>query len=75
MFDFFSEIGEMISNIFGFFQSCIDGITGFIESLKGFWGTAMMILSMFPPPVVGIFVAAFALLVAFVVIELLRDFL
>lgn len=75
MFDFFEKIGELISNIFGFFQSCIDGITGFIDTLKGWWDTALIILSIFPTPVVVIFVAAFALLLAFVIVELLRDFL
>lgn len=75
MLDFFNEIGSVISNIFGFFQSVISSITGFIDSVKSWWAIFMTVLSVFPTPLLAIVGAAFTLLIVFIVIELLRDFL
>lgn len=75
MFDFFSKIGELIANFFGFIQDCINGVTGFVDTLKSWWESALLILGMFPDSVVKVIVVAFALLLTFIVIEIARDFL
>lgn len=75
MFDFFAKIGEIISNIFGFFHGIIDGITGFVASLQAWWDAAMTIISLFPPSVVAVVGVGFVLLIGFIVVEILRDFL
>lgn len=75
MVELLQGIVDFFTNIFNFFHSVIDTVTGFIESVSSWWKTMLVIIGMFPPAVVGICVAAFALLLAFVVIEILRDFL
>lgn len=75
MLDFFAQIGQIIENIFGFFRTVIDAITGYIESVKAWWEILFTILEAFPASVLVIVGAAFTLLVVFIVIELLRDFL
>lgn len=75
MFDFFAKIGEIISNIFGFFRGIVEGVTGFVDSLQSWWDAAMTIIFAFPPSVVAVVGVGFALLVGFIIIEFLRDFL
>lgn len=75
MLDILQGIADFFTNIFNFFQSVIGTVTGFIESVSEWWDTMLIVINMMPPAVVGICVAAFALLLAFVVIEFLRDFL
>lgn len=75
MLDFFNEIGSVIFNVFGFFQTVISSIIGFIDSVKSWWAIFMTVLSVFPTPLLAIVGAAFTLLIVFIVIELLRDFL
>lgn len=75
MFDALSKIGEIFTTIFEFFQGIIDTVSSFISSVTSWWDSVLVILGALPPAILGICVAAFALLVAFIVIELLRDFL
>lgn len=75
MLEILQGIADFFTNIFNFFQSVISTVTGFIESVSNWWNVMLIVISMMPPAVVGICVAAFALLIAFVVVEVLRDFL
>lgn len=75
MFDFFEKIGTAISNFFGFIQDCIDGVVGFVDALKSWWAAAMSIINALPSSIVAIILVAFGLLVAFIVVELTRDYL
>lgn len=75
MFDALSKIGEIITAILGFFQGIIDTVSSFISSVSAWWDSVLVILQAMPASILTICIAAFALLVAFIVIELLRDFL
>lgn len=75
MLDFFTKIGEILTNIFEFFQSTIDGVNDFVANIQAWWDTAIVVLSFLPDSLVAFLIAGFLLLLAFIVIELLRDFL
>lgn len=75
MIEFFESIGETLTNIFNFFKSVIDTFKGIGESISGFFTTAASVIEILPAPVQATLYAALALLLAFIVIELLRDFL
>ena len=75
MIDFFNSIGELITNIIDFFKSTIETFKGIGESISGFFEVAGSVIAILPAPIQAIIYAALALLIAFIVIELLRDFL
>ena len=75
MIDFFKSIGELITNIFDFIKSTIETFKGIGESISGFFEVAGSVIAILPAPIQGIIIAALALLIAFIVVELLRDFL
>ena len=75
MFDALSGVVDIITTILDFFQSLIDIAVGFVQDVQAWWATVMTILGMMPPAILVIVGAGFALLLAFVIIELLRDFL
>lgn len=75
MFDALSGVVDIITTILDFFQSLIDIAVGFVQDVQAWWATVLTILGMMPPAILVIVGAGFALLLAFVIIELLRDFL
>lgn len=75
MFDALSGVVDIITTILDFFQSLIDIAVGFVQDVQAWWDTVLTILGMMPPAILVIVGAGFALLLAFVIIELLRDFL
>lgn len=75
MLDILQSIADIFTAILEFFQGIVETISTFIESIKEWWETVLAIISMMPDPIIAICVAAFALLLVFIVIEILRDFL
>lgn len=75
MLDWFQGIADTITNIFNFFAGIIDAIGSFVENVKAWWENVLIVLDALPGSVVVIAVAAFVLLLVFIVVELLRDFL
>lgn len=75
MLDFFGSFGDTVTNIFTFIGSVIDTFKGIGNAVKSFFEIAGAVISILPVCVQVIIYAALALLVAFIVIELLRDFL
>lgn len=75
MLNFFNSIGETITNIFNFIVSCVETFITFRNAVLGFFTSAGKVIAILPGPVQAIIIACLALLVAFIVIELLRDFL
>lgn len=75
MFDFFSSIGDVFVNIFNFIKSTIETFIEMRNMILSFFGAAASVIAVLPGPVQAIIYAALALLIAFIVIELLRDFL
>lgn len=75
MLDWFQGIADTITNIFNFFGGIITAIGDFITNIKAWWDNVLIVLDALPDSVVAIAVAAFVLLLVFIVVELLRDFL
>lgn len=75
MLEFFSSIGETISNIINFIVSCVDTFISFRQSVADFFTSAVKVIGILPPVLQVIIYGCLALLLAFIVIELLRDFL
>lgn len=75
MLDFFKSIGETITNIFNFIVSSVETFIFFCQAVSDFFASAGNVIAIFPGPVQAIIYACLALLVAFIVVELLRDFL
>lgn len=75
MLDWFQGIADTVTNIFNFFAGIIESIGKFIDNIKAWWDNVLIVLDALPDSVVVIAVAAFVLLVVFIVIEFLRDFL
>lgn len=73
--DFLKDIVDAITSIFDFFSGIIESINDFIEQVNTWWDVFLTVLEAFPPSLVAIVVGGFGLLIAFIVIELLRDFL
>ena len=73
--DLLKGIVDIITNILDFFQGLIETVTGFVSGIQDWWETMLTLISIMPDSVVGICIAAFLLLVSFVVVEILRDFL
>lgn len=75
MVDFFNSIGETITNIFDFIVSTVETFKATGAAISNFFTSAAAVIGILPAPVQAIIYAALAMLVAFIVIELLRDFL
>lgn len=75
MVDFIQSIGTTFTNIFDFIVGVVDTFKGIGEAVSSFFVSAGALISILPLPVQAIIYSALALLVAFIVIELLRDFL
>lgn len=75
MLDFFESIGTTITNIFDFIGTTIQSFIAIRDNVAAFFVTAAKVISILPLSVQAIIYAALALLIAFIVIELLRDFL
>lgn len=75
MIGFFKSIGETITNIINFITSTIETIKEMAAMVQNFFDSAASVIAILPAPIQAIIYSAFALLIAFIVIELLRDFL
>lgn len=75
MLDFIDSIGQTITNVINFIVSTVETFKGIGQSVSDFFNIAGVVIAILPAPVQVIFFSALALLVAFIVIELLRDFL
>ena len=75
MFSWMEDIGQVITNIFDFFKNTIATFKAIGSSVSGFFQAAHALISVLPPGVQAIIYAALALLLAFIVIELTRDYL
>ena len=75
MLDFFNSIGEVFTNVFNFIVSTIITFIEMRNMILSFFEAAASVIAILPGPIQAIIYAALALLIAFIVIELLRDFL
>ena len=75
MLDAINSFSETITNVFDFISSTVQTFKNIGASVSNFFTSAGAIISVFPDCVQVIIYSALALMVAFIVIELLRDFL
>lgn len=75
MVDFIKSIGTTITNILDFIVGVVNTFKGIGQAVLDFFTLADAFISILPLGVQAIIIAALVLLAAFIVIELLRDFL
>lgn len=75
MLDFIDSIGQTITNIINFIVSTVETFKNIGQSVSDFFTMAGSVIVILPAPVQAIIYSALALLLVFIVIELLRDFL
>ncbi len=75
MLDFIDSIGQTITNIINFIVSTVETFKSIGQSVSDFFTMAGSVIAILPAPLQAIIYSALALLLVFIVIELLRDFL
>lgn len=75
MLDFIDSIGQTITNVFNFIVSTVETFKGIGQSVSEFFTMAGAVIAVLPDSVQAIIFSALALLLAFIVIELTRDYL
>lgn len=75
MIDFFESIGEVIVNVFNFIVEGVKAFFSFRQMVLDFFVLAANVIMILPGPVQALIYAGLTLLVTFIIIELLRDFL
>lgn len=75
MIDFIESVGQTITNIIDFIVNTVETFKAVGQSVSDFFDSAAAVIAILPDPVQVIIYSALGLLLAFIVIELLRDFL
>ena len=75
MLEFFDSIGKTLENIFNFITSTVETFKSYVKAVSDFFDAAAAVIDVLPDPFPLIIYAALGMLLAFIVIELLRDFL
>ena len=75
MLDFLDSIGQTITNVINFIVSTVQTFKAIGQAVSDFFNIAGVVIAVLPTPIQVIIFSALALLIAFIVIELLRDFL
>ena len=75
MLDFIDSIGQTITNIINFIVSTVETFKNIGQSVSDFFTVAGSVIAVLPGPVQAIIYTSLTLLLVFIVVELLRDFL
>lgn len=75
MLEFFESIGNTIENIFNFITSTVETFNSIVKAVSDFFAAAGAVIDVLPDPFPVIIYSALGMLLAFIIVELLRDFL